>query len=398
MKNIIYLSLIIHLQTKTHKMKKVLLFIFLIANQFVYSQCKTFKVQGCDYFKFNSYNNFLFIYENYHDSLKETSYKIYDDVVKTAYKSDIIKVIDDDESFHSIKLSELDTKLNLFEEIKNKTFLINKPDEKDFYYVKGDSVLIHETLHKYHVWYQEKYQEHKIFKIDLGKNRIIYWADGLGIIFKENGILKTNFTSLKDFYHHENELSNKPNDYFKTELDYCDFGVYKVKQKRNTPTNEVYYSVTKDNKTVVKKLNLKYYNDKKLIAYGNHSLKFYGLNLKLDSQFYYRALSSVSSNEELEFLIKNNIKKVSYKGYNTITTCLHAGSGVCGMVTRFSLKIVGKKLEYSYPSYGDKHFTKNISIQNPIQFDSMLFINQEKEISWTSNGGFDGRILIYNKG
>jgi len=377
-------------------MKKVLLFIFLIAYQLVYSQYKTFKIQWGDYFKFDG--DVLYLYENYHDSLKETFYKIYDDSVITAYDSKISKVLNDDGFFHSIKLSDIDVKFNLFKEFKNEAYIINNAYRKNCYFLKGDSILVSESEQNEDL-FQQDLGEHKIFKFDFGKNRVIYWADRLGIIYKKNKELITNFSTLVDLdgSRIKNEYPLKPKESFNIKTNFINFGVYSIKRKTNAATNEESYYIIK-NRTVLKSISLKYFNKISLIAYDNHTLNFYGLNLKLDSQFSFKTIT-IGVNG-LDLLIKNKIKHISTKDYIITASRTIGGRGFyCGNVNYYTLKIGRDITKFVDGSRTDKlNYIQTITIRNPVQNDSMLFVDHKKEMKWTENGGFDDRILIYYKG
>ena len=179
-------------------MKKVILIIVLLSQQTGYSQTKTYKIVGSDYIKL-IYST-LYFFENYKDSLKEKSYSIYDDSLMRMWDAKVIKTIDDYGQFPPLKVSDLDTNFNLFNDLKNKVYLLIRSDAKDCYFLKDEKTLIRKTLHKSHIWHQVEYGEFKIYKLDLGNNRIIFWAYGLGIIYKTKNELKTNFLPLEYFY------------------------------------------------------------------------------------------------------------------------------------------------------------------------------------------------------
>jgi hypothetical protein len=181
------------------------------------------------------------------------------------------------------------------------------------------------------------------------------------------------------------------------EIDYFDFGIYKIRLKQNSPADKGYYTVTKNNQSLLDSLSLKFYNQKTLIAFDNGSLTFYDLNLKPDSQFHYRTMSK--GWVELEFLIDNKIKHISTENFIAAFPDENERAFGCGNVTHYTLKI-GKTISeiINGEMSGESSYTRNIAIQFPVQNDSMLFINQQREMSWSDNGGFNDKILLFKKG
>ena len=374
-------------------MKKILILIFLLAHQLVYSQAKTYKVSGSDYIKL-IYST-LYFFENYKDSLKQTSYGIFDDSLIRMWNPKVIKKIDNYGQFTPLKVSDLDSNFNLLNELNHKVYLLRRADTKDCFFLKDEKTLVRKTLQKSHIWQQVAYSEYKIYKVDLGNNRIIFWANGLGIIYKINNELKTNFLPLEYFYS-SSEILIKDLDSVNMETGYFDFGVYKIRLKHNANMKKDRYTVTKGYQVILDDLSLKYYNNKTLIAYDNDSLKFFNIDLGIDSQFRYR--DYYEGWDGLEFLIKNEIKKVSIQGY--IPTFQKNINGVCGTVAHYTLKLNRNNatLISNREIVGGTTTTQNIPIVSKFDSDSMVFITHQKEMSWSDNGGFNDQIILFRDG
>ena len=375
----------------------------MLAYQLAYCQTKTFKVSNGEFIKL-IYST-LYFFENYKDSLKEISYSIYGDSLMPMWKTKVIKSIDDYGQFPPLKVSELDTNFNLLNDLKNKVYLLNRADAKDCYFLKNDKTLIRKTLHKSHIWHQVEYGEYKIYKVDLGNNRTIFWANELGIIYKTKNELKTNFLPLEYFYKYnqyeisgnKSEILIKDIDSVNMETGYFDFGDYKItlKQKENSK-NEDRYTATKNNKTILDDLSLKYYNNKTLMTYDKGSLKFFNSNLKIDSQFQYKNLYEGWDN--LEFLINNQIKKISIQGY--IPTFQKNFNGVCGTVVHYTLKLNKNNatLISDRERVGGTTTTENFPIVSKFESDSIVFITNQKEMRWSENGGFNNQLILFKNG
>jgi hypothetical protein len=380
---------------------KFKIFLFLFITNTAISQVKTFNLYGKTHL--NLIYSTLNTYAKNNDSISKTAYGIYDDSLMQM-GSIIIKTVEGGSSqFPTLDISQLDTAFNLITDLKDKVYLLSRSDSKDCYFLKDDKTLIRKVLNKSHIWHQVEYGEYKIYKFDLENNRIIFWANGLGIIYKTKNELKTNFLPLEYFYKYNqyeiagnrSEILIKDKDSVNMEVDYFDFGEYKIVQKQKN-NKEDKYIATKNSKIVLEDLSIKYYNTKNLMTYGNGLLTFYNNNLKIDSQFYYRQIYEGWDN--LEFLVNNQIKKISIQGY--IPTFQKNINGVCGTVAYYTLKLnkSNATLFSDLEILGKVSTTKEIPIISKFESDSMIFTTHQKEMKWNGNGGFDDQIILFKNG
>jgi hypothetical protein len=381
------------------KMKEKLLIICLLLNQLIYCQTKTLKLQGNDYLKliFSTLNCFKI----HNDSLLESKYLISNDTLIQLWNTKTINEIDTYGQFAPIKINELDTGFNAISDLKEKVYFLNQDYLKDFYFLKNDSTLIRKTIQRENIWKLVNEREYGIYKIDLGNNRFVYWVYEIGIIYKKNGVLKTNFLPLEYYYNETNSsIFTKAKDSVNIETGYFDFGTFKIKLKTDSSKVGIgksdKYMVLKNNKIILDNFNLKYYNDKSLVTYYNNNIKFYGKSLEIDSQFFFR--SKYDGWDNLELLVQNKIKKVSLQ--NFATTIERIGYSVCGTVAHYSLKLNSDNATYLIDReiLGDSNITKEIPIISKFKYDSLCFISRKNQMNWNGNGGFNDNIILFKNG
>ena len=380
-------------------MKKNFFIFFLFLNQLIYCQTKTLVFPECYYIKliFSTSNCFKI----HKDSLLESKFLISNDTLIQLWNTKTIKKIDNYGQFAAIKINELDTGFNAINDLKEKVYFLSQDYMKDFYFLKNDSTLIRKTIQRENIWKLVNEREYGIYKIDLSNNRFVYWVYEIGIIYKKNGILKTNFLPLEYYYNEINSsIFTKEKDSVNIETGYFDFGTFKVELKKDTSILGIAksnkYIVSKNNKIILDNFNLKYYNDKSLVAYDNNSIKFYDKALKIDSQFFFR--SKYDGWDNLELLVQNKIKKVSFQ--NFATTIERIGYGVCGTVAHYSLTLNTDKATYLIDReiLGDSNITKDIPIISKFKYDSLYFISRKNQMNWNDNGGFNKNIILFKNG
>jgi len=378
---------------------KIQVFLFLFSTSTAISQTKTFNLYGKTHL--NLIYGTLNTYAKINDSISKTAYGLYDDSLMQMGTIIIKNVEGGSSQFSTLDISQLDTAFNLITDLKDKVYLISRNVAKDCYFLKDDKTLIRKVLHKSHIWHQVEYGEYKIYKLDLGNKRIIFWANGLGIIYKLKNELITNFLPLEYFYKYNqyeiagnrSEILIKDKDSINMETGYFDFGDYTIKQNNK---KEDKYIAIKNGQIKLDDLSIKFYNDKSLMIYAKGLLTFYNNNLRIDSQFRYRQIYEGWDN--LEFLINNNIKKVSIQGYTP--TFQKNINGVCGTVAYYTLKLnkSNATLFSDLEIMGEISTTKEIPIISKFESDSITFTTHQKEMKWNGNGGFNDQIILFKNG
>lgn len=333
------------------------------------------------------------------------------------------------QQFSRVYISELDSNFNLNEELKNKVYVVDKGDEKDFFYIKNNNILVHKTIRKAIIWTLETENYNCLNRINLGNNKYVYWANNNGQIYKIGGELKTSFRAFEYYYHDENRFKVKEIDSVDMDYGYFNYGDYKIRLKnydrifkmdtireddsydsykinydgicKNNSCNDCLkenwlYEVTKGGKILIDNLGLRYYNKNKLIAFKQNFVLFYSPVIKLDSQYNYRTMNIIY--DTINFLVGNRIKRQSLWGFSS--TNWNCGQTICGNVPSNILTINGTKIsENLNVGLGyEKSIPKMIKINSEVKIDSMVFLNQLKEISWRVVYTVDNRIVLYNKG
>lgn len=296
-------------------------------------------------------------------------------------------------SMNEIKLSDLNSDFDLSKEFSDKVYFVNQPHLKHFYFLKNDSVLVCKVIRKNKVWELESEKEDKIHKIIMANNKIIYWSSQLGLIYKKDNEIKTSFLDLQSYYNtYGLEFSIKDKNAVNMETGFFEIGKYTLKIGKNNN-----YTVFKDNQKILDDLPLKYYNNKHFVTIDDKTVKFYNSDFVLDSTFNYREI--YQGYENIEILTENKIKKIDTRLFTSSFYSERAFG--CGTVTRYSLSIKRNRIREivdAQMTYGFTSQPKNIFIDSKIKFDSLLFINRNKIMDYSVNGGFDNRvILIKNK-
>jgi len=402
-------------------MKFLLLSLLFLCNS-LSSQVKSFKLYGNQ--QLNVIYSTLNMYATQNDSIRKTSYGIYSDSLIRMGDIKLKSVEKGSSQFSTLNIEDFDTDFNLLAELKDKVYFVNRGNAMDFYYIENDSIWVHKTLQKQIVWHLLKEEYAPFYKIDLGNKRFVYWANSSGLIFKKGGVLKTNFKEFEYYYPdttthfvvvkkdsvnmkygyfdyggYKVELANY-NDLFGMDTSYDNSGKYRTmypKQNFSNYLNSKWkYTITKNGKVILKGVDLKYFNEKTLIAYNENSLYYYNSKMGLDSQFNFRA--KYQSWSEIEFLVNNKIKKMSL--VDLVLAIPDTRLFVCGTVTHYKMQIRGNSIiEFvNGEMVNQKPYSKTIEIQSLLRIDSMSFMNATKEMNWSDNGGFDNRIILYKDG
>ncbi|MDY3354513.1 hypothetical protein PG661_10835, partial [Riemerella anatipestifer] len=367
-----------------------ILLLFILANP-VFGQNKELRAFG--YESFQVVYNSLQLYSLKTDGLYQDNYDIHGDILYN-HSSEKIEKISDYGNFPAIKIDELDSNFDLIKELNEKVYSIERNRSRHFIYLKNDSIVVYKRIDRKNIWTITKEREDKIYKINLGHNKYIYWSYYLGLIFKKAGEIETQFLDLMYYYKDQSNktiIVDKKN--ANMDAGYFEYNNFIVKpNKRSDYTVEDTkqdntYSVYKNDIKILDNVSLRYYNDKQLIAINKDSIIVYNADFNIKNSYKYRDLTETY--DYIEFLTKNEINHLSIKDYTT-TFEINRALG-CGNVTRYTLQIEGKSIVEEIDGRMNGGYTsKNkVEIISPKKFDELTFISGHKSMSWSVNGGFD---------